>query len=330
MTEEMKNRYRYCGHLGQLFGWQCLTVDEGPARGSRLVRVWTEGGAEFDLWPDNGLDIGAFRFRGMGCCYLTKNGFTSPYRQLNLAGEFDHSFSGGMLYTCGLMNVGPDCLEGETFHALHGRYHGLSCEQFSARVEGEAMVFEGVVRESVQWGHNLQVNRRITVPIGGAGFRVDDEVVNCTSDAAQIMMLYHVNFGHPFLTPETTIQWPSHQVTPRTPWAQEHLATQASFEAPQAGIEERVYFNEAFERAEVKVSSPSVGVSAQLRWSQETLPRLSQWKTTREGEYCLALEPSTCFTAGRAAEGAQGTLVTLEGFGRRHHWVELEFGEVKG
>lgn len=323
---------RRCGHPTQLYGSRLMTLEEGAARGARLCQVWTAAGLEFDLLPDCGMDLGLTRFRGRNCCYVTKNGYTGPTRHLALPGEFDHSFSGGMLFTCGLLNVGPECRDdagdGE-FHPLHGRFHGLSCEGFCHRIEKDVLILEGVLRETEQWRHALEVHRRYEVPLWGSEIRLTDRIVNLTPEVAEVMMLYHVNFGAPFLDGETVIQWGAHDVTPRTVWAEEHLESQARFEEPSDGMEERVYFNENFDSPSVRVCSPGAGIEACLSWTQDTLPRLSQWKTTRSGEYCLALEPSTCYTAGRAEERAKGTLVTIQPWGERVHGLTLTFEEVR-
>lgn len=330
MNQARKDALRFCGNEEQLNGWRLCTVTEGSAAGARLLTLWNAAGLEMELWPDNGLDVGRTRARGVNCCYVTKNGFTSPYRTLALQGEFDHSFCGGMLYTCGLLNVGPENTDSDgVFHPLHGRIHGQSCSGLSVKKTDCALVVEGVLRETVQWGHSLELCRTITVPFDTMTLQIDDRITNLTGQTAELMVLYHLNFGYPFLRPDTRILWGRHRVSPRNEWAEEHAVTQHLFEEPQALIDERVYFNEAFDDPTVEVVTPSMGLKARLTWTQDTLPRLSQWKTTREGEYCLALEPSTCYTAGRAAERAGGTLVLLEGWGERRHGVSVTFEEVK-
>lgn len=331
---EKARLYRFTGNESQLYGVRRVTLEEGSARGSTLYEISTAGGLAFDVTPDSGLDIGRLTYKGVNICYLTKNGYDSPNRFIPVPDNFDHTFPGGMLYTCGLLSVGPDCRDengdGE-FHPLHGRFHGCSATGLYGRVEGENLVVGGEVRETEQWRHALRVTRRIAAPIWGSELIIEDLLENLTPRAVDYMLLYHCNFGYPFLTGNTSLTLPEkRRTTPRSPYAAEGLPDQCRCTPPLDGEEERVYFNEIFGDPHVVLHNPDVGIQCDLTWSLDTLPIVSQWKCMRSGEYVLALEPSTCYTMGRHAERANGTLRPLEPFGSRTMRVSLKFSCRRG
>ena len=154
----MESLYRRVGTEEQVYGVRRLILDEGNARGAALYQVSTAGGLDFDVLPDSGLDIGRLRWRGVNVNYMTKNGYDAPSRFLPVPDNFDHTFPGGMMYTCGLLSVGPQCRDEEgdgEFHPLHGRYHGQSARGLSASAEG------GVIR-AVSYTHlTLPTNSRV-------------------------------------------------------------------------------------------------------------------------------------------------------------------------
>lgn len=326
---EKERLYRYVGNEEQLYGVRRVTLEEGGARGAELYQVSTAGGLEFDVMPDSGLDIGRLRYKGVNINYLTKNGYDSPSRFLPIPDNFDHTFPGGMLYTCGLLSVGPQCRDEEgdgEFHPLHGRYHGQSASGRYGLVKDGVITVGGMVRETEQWRHALAVTRRIAAPAWGSELLIEDTLANLTPHDTQYMLLYHVNFGYPLLAPETRLVLPERRkTTPRTPYAAAGLADQCRFSEPIDGEEERVYFNAVEGDALARVLNPRLGIAVELSWSLATLPVLSQWKSMRSGEYVLALEPSTCYTMGRREERAHGTLRTLAAFETVRMWVRLKF-----
>ena len=90
--------YSYTGNSDQLYGVRRLTLEEGSGKGITIYDVTTAGGLQFDVTADNGLDIGKLRYKGTNISYLSKNGYTSPYRFDPFENDFVHTFPGGMLY----------------------------------------------------------------------------------------------------------------------------------------------------------------------------------------------------------------------------------------
>ncbi len=325
--------YRYTGNEEQLYGVRRVTLEEGSARGASLYHVTTAGGLDFDVMPDSGLDLGRLRYKGVNISYLTKNGYDSPARFLPVRDNFDHTFPGGMMYTCGLMSVGPQCTDEDgdgEFHPLHGRFHGQPARGLYGMVDGDVIAVGGEVRETRQNGHSLRIKRRITAPVWGSEVLIEDQLDNLTPSSVGYMLLYHVNFGYPMLDEGTIAVLPEDRLTiPRSEYSAAGIADQCACTPPADGEEERVYFNEVFSGPSAQVINNKLGIKAELTWSLDTLPILSQWKNMRSGDYVMALEPSTCYTMGRHEERTAGTLRVIGAFESLRMWVKLEFSGLR-
>ena len=329
---ENKEFRAYVGNDEQVYGVRRVILDEGNARGISMYQVTTAGGLELDILPDNALDIGHLRYKGVNISYTTKNGYDSPARFQPIPGEFGRYFPGGMLFTCGLLSAGPENTDNDgTFHPLHGRFHGLGAKGLCGYVDGENIIVGGEIRETQQGSYCFSVKRKYTIPVFGSEMLLEDEITNLTEAPAEYMMLYHMNFGWPILSEAARLEFPEkRKVTPRTPYAEKGLPEQCSFSKPIDGEEEQVFFNEMESEAYVRLINPEVGITAEVSWSLDTLPILAQWKNMKSGDYVLGLEPSTCYIMGRERERREGRLMKLEPFGSVRHSVRLKFsGNVK-
>ena len=173
-------RQGYIGNPSQLVTLRRVTVSEGKAKGTDIIEVKTAGGLELDVLPDAGLDIGQARFKGINMSWMSKNGYDSPAVISPYENEFLNTFPGGLLYTCGLRSAGPANRDNGEWHPLHGRYHSLQAEHVCAELENDEIIIKGTVRETMLFGHVLEVKRTIRIPAFGASLTVEDTVTNLT------------------------------------------------------------------------------------------------------------------------------------------------------
>lgn len=319
----------YIGNPAQLVTLRRVTVEEGRARGTRLIQVGTAGGLALDILPDTGLDLGQCRYRGVNMSWMSKNGYDGPAAFSAQDNEFQYTFPGGLLYTCGLRSAGPANRDDGEWHPLHGRYHGLQAEQVCARVEGEEILVQGVVRETALFGHLLELKRTIRIPVWGASVTVRDTVTNLTPRPEEYMQIYHCNFGYPLLSEAARLVLPpQRQTIPRTDFARTGLGRECTFDKPIPGEEERVFFQKMDREFWARLENPTLGIAMKMTWSGDTLPILSQWRSMASGDYVLGLEPTNCYIMGRSAERAHGTLPVLGGFESVTHTVTITFEEV--
>lgn len=301
----------YLCHPQQRFTLRRCTLDEGRARGVPIIEVVTAGGLQLDILPCAGLDIAQARFRGVNVAFISKNGYDNPAVILPYETEFLNTFSGGMLYTCGLRSTGGAHRDQGEWHPLHGRYHSLQAEQVAAYVEDDVIIIRGIVRETALFGHCLEVKRSIRIPIDGADVTVEDELTNHAFAPEEYALLYHCNFGWPFVSKDAELLLPTHRrTTPRTPFAATGLGQECSFTEPIAGEEERVFFHEDMAHT-ATVQNRALGISMTMTWS-DSLPILAQWRSMAAGDYVLGLEPTNCYIMGRKQERENGTLPLLQ------------------
>jgi hypothetical protein len=199
MKSIQSEKRRYAARLEQLYGAHCFTADDGNARGARVFHVHTAGGLELDVLLDIGLDVGQVRFRGVNMAFLSKSGQDGGTRNLPYEQEFLHTYPGGLVYTCGLRSVGPTNRDGGEWQSMHGRIHGQGAEHAAAYVEDGHIILRSALHESALFGHCLRLSRIIKIPAYGSALTISDTIENLTRNPQEYMLLYHCNFGYPFL-----------------------------------------------------------------------------------------------------------------------------------
>ena len=316
MTRENLLRY---GNPAALYGAKRVTVAEGPGKGQGLIQVKTAGGLRATILEDKGLDILDVEYKGVNLGFLSKNGLVNP--RCTEGDSFVRYWQGGFLATCGLRNVGGSCeVDGESF-PLHGRIGLAGAEHIGVQVTDDMMVVTGTLMETALFGPALKMERRIEIPTFGSTITVRDVVKNLTPEPQPVFLLYHVNFGYPFLSEHLVATFPEGEVRGRTPEAQGILAQHAVFTPPEDGAPENVFFHmPRAERPVVTLQNTALGVGVEMAYDRSALPVLAQWRCLKSGDYALGIEPSTSYIGGRASELDNGYDTVLPGFG------EMAFG----
>jgi hypothetical protein len=322
-TFDARELRRRVGRLDQVAGIESFTLDDGAARGVRVLRFRTGGGLQFDVLPDRGMDLGAAEYRGAPLAWISPNGVVAPqYRETEGEGWL-RSFGGGLLVTCGLQNVGPPGERGGESLGLHGRISNTPASGVSQGVRwdeaGGLLEARGTLRESRVFGPNLVIRRRIQARIGESWLRVDDTVENEGFSPEPLMLLYHVNLGWPLLDETAVLTGPGERgesPEPRDDDARAGTATWDRFDAPTPGFRERVFYHspkaDVDGWAEARLENPAIGLNLSVRFEPRELPEFVQWTMTGEGIYILGLEPATCRVGGYEVEEREGRIIHLE------------------
>lgn len=324
------------GRLEQIGGIRFREGIDGKEKGMSFIEVRTGAGLAFTVTPAKGLDLSLVEYGGTPISWMSPGGDVHPMYYDPRGKEWLNTASGGMLMTCGLTNVGSTSEWGGNVHGIHGKAHHTPANQVSAFGEWNGdeydMVIRGTVEETAIFGPVLRLKREIRCRMGVNRITVEDAVENIGFEASPHMMLYHFNFGYPFMDENTHVDIPSSSVVPVKPDVP--TAGCDRFEEPVDGFEERVYYHDMAdrERAAVTLTQPAfpqaggrhVPLSVSIGWSTDTLPRLVQWKMPASGTYALGIEPANCGVEGISAENDKGTLVWLQpGHAIRYRW-ELE------
>ncbi len=267
-----------------------VTATDGPARGADLIYV-SNGKLNFVLSASNCLDIVRLWHGGTNIGFLTKNGL------YNAPDEFARTFPAGMLYTCGLDNIGAR--EG---YRIHGRIHSVPAAIKEIKADEEGVKIVGEIRLTELFGENVTVTRTIKAKYGEGRLDLTDEIVNNGYKTEKYCILYHVNAGYPLVDDGALIKGEFEESLARTPWAEQNKATMFKIEPPSDNMEEMVYYHRQSVPA-VSIVNEKIGKKMTLTYSVDTLPRLIEWKSRGSGDYCIGLEPATSwlddFVVGR-------------------------------
>ena len=308
------------GDLGQVAGVERFTYDDGVRDGVRAARVRTGGGLDFTVLLSRGIDISHASYKGMPLAWMSQTGEGHPHAFDPKGTGWLRTFYGGLLTTCGLRNVGAANVdEGETL-GIHGRLSHTPASEISTATEwvgdDARIVVSGKLREATVFGENLRLTRRITAPVGGAEFHIEDRIENLGFKTAPLMLLYHMNFGWPLVSPDTEIIVPS--LTPAKP--RDADAANAAFswnqlEKPQPDFAEQCFFHDvaadADGMASVLMVNRALRFGAQITFDKSTLDCFTEWKMMGATEYVCGIEPANCQVMGRAAEREAGRLKTI-------------------
>ena len=309
---------RHC-NPSAVYGARRVVINEGRGTGQRLIEVKTSAGLRASFMEDKCLDILDLEYKGVNLAFLSKNGLTDVRH--TEADGFLKYWAGGFLGTCGLRNVGTPCTVDSEFFPFHGRIGLTPAEKINVSVGHDNIVISGITMETALFGSRLEMERTIIIPSHDSKIAVRDVVRNLTPEAEYVFLLYHINFGYPFLNGDLQVEFPEGEVRGRTPEAQAVLDTHEKFTNPQDGASEYVFFYfPTAELPKVKLKSPAVGIDAIIEYDRRQLPVLAQWKCMRSGDYALGIEPSTSRIRGRGEEIENGYDMKVPGFG------SLEFG----
>lgn len=318
-----------------------VTLQEGAARGVRMLEFRNAAGLYFTVAVDRGMDIAELDHAGRPIGWRSPTGFRHP-AYFDYEGEAGlgplRSFS-GFLVTCGLDHVmGPETVDGSHYlyprrrtlnHGLHGRISNTPAELtgHGLRWEGERGVLwaEGIMRQSTNFGENLHLHRRIEVDLDGLDIRISDCVVNAGFLRTPHMFFYHVNVGHPvldggarYLAPIRDVLWASH-----TAGYREQGVGYRSMTDPHEGFTEQVWAHEmaADDRGDVSVAlvNDRIGLGIEVVTRKDELPCSYQWQNLQAGSYALGIEPSTHHVTGDNAARERGEMIWLEALEERSY-----------
>ncbi|MBK0417522.1 DUF4432 family protein [Leucobacter sp. CSA1] len=319
------------GALGLISSCESSVVSDGPEAGTRRIRL-VSGDLDVELLPDRGLDLGVARVAGVPVSWVSPTGF--PRRDLTADTGFARTFGGGLLATCGLQNFGPEQLEdggggagSRVAHPMHGRYGSIPASVVRAEADETGAVVEGRVREAEVFGVDLELRRRVELPLGERAIRIRDVVVNRGALPAECMVLYHLNFGWPLVAEGTELRTGAEEVLPRDAAAEAGLEEWHRFPALSERYPEQVFSHRlpGGRSAEIGIAHPG-GFTARVAYDPAQLPGLFQWRVAERGFAVLAVEPATAPTIlGRADALARGLTRTLPPGGRFELGLEISF-----
>lgn len=251
-----------------------------------------------------------------------------------------------MLVRCGLENNGSpytetiksaDGTERHATYGLHGKIGNIPAHFVAIHVNPAPpyeITIEGHVDEAKPFSPQIRLVTKMTTTPGSNTLHVRDEFVNLKESPSEMQVLYHWNFGPPYLEEGARFVAPIKTVLPRDKRAAEGIGHFDIYSAPEPGYAEQVYFFELHSKgpdhrtlALLRDRAGSRAVS--LRFSTDQLRGFTLWKNTsglKEG-YVTGLEPATNYPNARPFEKARGRVVTIPPGGKHVTETTLELLE---
>lgn len=300
------------------------------------------GAFRFSLVPTRGMGLWRGDYRGLPVGWQAPiKGPVHPHHVhlterggLGWLSGFDEA-----IVRCGLdWTGGPGCdvatnnqgARVQTPHTLHGRIANLPASRVAVEVipgEVPELVVTGEVEEAALFLPQFTLRTRIRTALGSNVVHIRDEIVNRKSAPAEMELLYHCNFGPPFLEEGAELLLPSRLVAPRDAHAATEIATCGRYGPPTPGYVERCYWYEPLGDADgdslAMLRNAAADRAVIVRFNVAQLPYFTQWKNIgplAEG-YVTGLEPGTDYPNAKPFEREQGRLCVIPAGGS--HVAEL-------
>ncbi len=325
---------RYLPDISALAGCKRYTFSDGKQKGMDAIDVATGSGFEFTVLPDRGLDISAARYRGIPVAFVSKGGLFPPAFFQNGKMEYLKVFFGGLLTTCGLTQAGAPCTDndpilGEVDLGLHGRVNCIPAERVSVREswEGEDYRIEirAAVRQSEMYAENLLLERRITTRLGDSCLTVDDVVRNEGGRDEPFMLLYHINFGYPFVSTDSRLLTTYAAASPLNEFARKRGGRHDRFAEPTPDyLPDNYLLSRPLKPLSVAaLLNEKIHLAAYVVFDPVSLPYLTEWIQLSPQDYVVGLEPGNCLPEGRAEARENQRLDHLAPGEERRFTVEI-------
>jgi len=314
------------------------TLHGGFTEGVDVIEV-DNGALSFTIVPTRGMGLWKGRFDG--CEIGWRSPVTGPVNPL-FVNVLDHGGLGWLqgfdecIVRCGLNSNGApgrDVVQdnkgapAEVTLPLHGRIANTPAHRVVVSIvesNGETeLVISGAVDEGMLFSPCLRLETRISTVVGSNAVTIHDEVVNRNAVERELELLYHCNFGEPFLGKGSRLVAPSRRVAPRDALAAEGIKGYDVYRAPTPGFVERVYWHRlcADQKSNtVAMLRNQTGTKGfALRFNVKQLPCFTQWKNTGaiDDGYVTGLEPGTNFPNAKCFERQKGRVIRLAP-GQRH------------
>jgi len=213
-TYSKEQIFRRVGHLSQVGGVDLVSRENGGGRGVRWLEFRTGTGFIFKVSLDRGMDVGFCEYKGYSLAWIPPTDFRGPwfFEQTDGFGWL-RTAMGGLLNTCGLVHIGNP----EENDVRHYRFPAIQKETYGvhdraalipARLihSGERWVDDkcileasGEIIQARVYGENLNMTRRYHAILGESEFTIKDTVKNNSYNPTRHELLYHFNFGFPFI-----------------------------------------------------------------------------------------------------------------------------------
>ncbi len=336
--------YIHAEDLGLAGGSFCRksTLSGGRQSGVEIIEL-SNGVVTVRVCPTRGMGIidGSF-----GKHFL---GWSSPVTEIvhpqfinlfDLGGRGAHYGFNELLNRCGIEwsgAMGKDevvdnmGVKTQAFLPLHGKVGWTPASRVALTAVDGAVTLEGDIPEQNVFGVNYLLRTRLTLRADSPRIETNDTLVNLGSLPGEYEMLYHTNFGPPFLEAGGRYYGTFERAVPRDEAAAAGVAEMDRFPSPTAGYTEQVFLFRArpdeHGAAHQIITNADATLAARVSFDVNTLPYTILWKrcAAPADGYVVGLNPCSDLPNTRRVERAAGRLATVAPNGKVdfHHTIEL-------
>lgn len=277
------------------------------------LSIGNEHGLELITIPDRALDIYRLRYRGTDISHTNYEAGISPKNFTENGTEgFGRNFFVGFLTTCGLCNAGRPCEDGGRSYGLHGCISNTPCQNPDITEENGVIKVRGTADEIHEDGVHMRLTREINLDTEKDRLTVHDTTANLSELPQPYMMMYHINFGAPFLSENLCVDADFSYIENRDTGAAEPKEQVLSMGAAGSASQETVYYTQADLKRGVTLYNPDLAVKALLCAEGDGLEWMGIWKNFVSSPYALGIEPCICPGLGRAGARKRGLLAVMQ------------------
>jgi hypothetical protein len=323
--------------MRQLAGYQRFELLEGKGKGNEVIHVRNGSGLSFYIHVSRGFDLGQCEIHGIPIAWMSPTGPVAPSYYDKEGSEWDRSFEGGLLATCGLSSIGRPSVDEGIAYGQHGRISSIPAylQRSEAYWDNEkyTLEFVGRLSETKALGENLTMKRTIRTVMGSNQIDIHDVVTNETSTPVEHLYMYHMNFGYPLVSETMKIRIPSGSRrwirNPGTALQAEQYAPVSKEALPSVLLHE--HWEGASDTLElglenrVRYGDTEALLKATIRYPRAAFPYLTQWRHERSGIRVLGIEPCNQTTEGRAHHREHGTLPCLQPWESKEYRMSIRF-----
>jgi hypothetical protein len=231
---------------------------------------------------------------------------------------------------CGLSSLGEPGIDTiqdnqgnqkEIMLTLHGKIANIPASNVEIKIGLDPpfeLIVEGIVYECTMFGSNLKLKTQITTIPDSNMINVTDIIENLSESTEEIQILYHCNYGSPFLENGTKMIAPIRKVTPRDNTTTKGINNFNVFGPPKSNFIEQVYYIEMLADknglTKVLLVNKDKTKATSISFSLNELPYFTLWKNTasiNEG-YVTGLEPATSFPNKKSFERKNNRIILLK------------------
>jgi len=314
------------------------TLRGGLRDGVDVVEVHN-GALSFTVLPTRGMGLWRGDYHGLPLGWRSPVSGPVHPKHVQLSDRGGLGWLAGFdewLCRCGLSSNGLPGADGGGGLAqltLHGRIANQPAEAVEVSVALDPpyeLSVRGEVEEGALFCPHLRLTTTYVTAPGSNRLVIHDIVENRSAQSAEMQMLYHCNFGPPFLEAGSRVMAPMREMAPQTPRAAEGVDSYETFAGPTVGFAEQVYFYDLLADDRGHTLSVLVNTTQDravaMRFNRNDLPCFTVWKNTGavEDGYVTGLEPATNYPNFKGFERKQGRVRVLPPGGKWESRWSLE------